>query len=271
MEKIHLHRDESIQVSTTSSLEDSEKQLTKNKAIRDLFETEPQIIFVLAGSMKYNEKKGRYESGSFSTSDQNSLKATGVALAAGGKDRVLAAAELHKAFPSVDIITTSRTRNQDEPTYAAVMKDELLQKGVPDERIVLEEDSVSTVTEYKEAIKLWNTHKWSSIVFITSNFHVLRARALLNHIEDFSDNDEELELITSFANSIRQGSLSVQFLGSAEILAIRDEHYKSLLQEVNASDGIQQRIAFEKKGVEQIASGTYDKRNLSKRIWEDEV
>lgn len=271
MEKIPLQKQETNKVYTTNNSEDSENRYARNEAIRSLFEVEQQVFFILAGSIKYSELKGRYESGSFSTVDQNSKKATGTALPAAGKDRVLAALELHDAFPNVDLITTSRTRNQDEPTYAAVMKDELLQKGVPDERIVLEEESVSTITEYKEAVKLWNEKQWTNIVFVSSNFHLPRARALLNHLEDFADNEEELASLTKFANSIRKGILTIQFLGSAEILSIRDERYKKLFAEVDASEGMQQRIAFEKKGVEQIASGTYDKRNLSKRIWEDEV
>ncbi len=271
MEKIPEQKLNSNEVHLSDINNVTEKRSAQNEAIRSLFEVEPQLFFILAGSMKYSELKGRHESGSFSTVDQNSKKATGTALPAAGKDRVLAALELHDAFPNVDLITTSRTRNQDVPTYAAVMKGELLQKGVPDERIILEEESVSTITEYKEAVKLWNEKQWTNIVFVSSNFHLPRARALLNHLEDFADNEEELASLTKFANSIRKGILTIQFLGSAEILSIRDERYKKLFAEVDASEGMQRRIEFEQKGVEQIASGTYDKRNLSKRIWENEV
>ncbi len=240
----------------------------KLSALRALIEGEPQAFFILVGAMKYNEIKKRYESGAFSDEDENSKLTTGVGLATGGKDRVIAAAEIHKAYPGAKIIAMSKTRDAAKPTYAAVTRDELLQKGVASESIVLEEESVNTITEYKEAAKIWQDKKWDSIAFISSDWHLPRCQELFNHIENFADTEAETELLREFADAVRSGALQVQFVGTTSVLSVRSSHYKPLFKALENYPALNARIEQEQKALRQIEEGNYGGRTLTKRMYD---
>jgi hypothetical protein len=238
--------------------------------LKTLLEGEPDAFFILVGAMKYNSQKGRYENGAFGDQDENSKLSTGKALATGGKDRMLATAELHLAYPGAFIVPMSKTRDDAKPTYAAVTREELLRKGVDESIIILEEESVSTITEYKEAIKIVLEKGWKNIVFVTSDWHLPRVKALFNHIENFADSDQEKEMMTTFAQMVREGKIQPQFLGSTDPLEIRSNHYKRLFDALDEFPGIQERIKTEMDAIEQIKSGTYAGRDIPKKIYEDQ-
>jgi hypothetical protein len=191
--------------------------------LRNLVQGTPAAFSILAGTMKYSEPKARYESGSFRDVDENSKLSTGMTQVTGGKDRVLAAAMMHTAFPEAVIVPMSKTRNADKPTYAAVAQAELIQKKVNPDRIILEENSVSTITEFKEAAKLWSKYQWPNLVFISSNWHLPRAEALFNHLENFSEGQPEEHVVTSFIHAIQTGALTIQFLSSTAVLIVKSK------------------------------------------------
>jgi len=253
-----------------NSIEKS-NQTEKFNQLRDLVEGVPDAFFILVGAMKFNENKNRYESGSFVDSDENSLRSTGLSLSTGGKDRVFAASEMHQAFPDATIVPMSRTRDESKPTYATVAKNELLQKGVAAEKILLEENSVSTITSYLEAAKLWSENKWQNIVFITSDWHLDRAQALLNHIENFTESDEEKAPLTEFVTALQQESLQIQFLSSTNILSIKSDKYATLFEQLRHDEGMQRRVEVENEALDQIRSGTYAGRSIPKKIWNDKL
>lgn len=241
----------------------------KLEKLKSLVEGDPQAFFILVGAMKYNEMKGRYENGAFGDADENSKLSTGTPLATGGKDRMLAAAEMHKAYPNAFIVPMSKTRDESKPTYAAVTKDELVRKGVDEDMIILEEESVSTITEYKEAIKITLEKDWKNIVFITSDWHLPRVKALFNHIENFADTEEEKEMAATFVQRVREGKIIPQFLGSTRVLETRSNHYEKLFDALERFSGIQERAKVEAGAVEQIKSGNYAGREIPKKIYED--
>lgn len=233
-------------------------------------EGEPDTFFILVGAMKYNDMKGRYENGAFGDADENSKLSTGTSLATSGKDRMLAAAEMHKVFPEAFIVPMSKTRDESKPTYAAVTKEELLRKGVDEDVILLEEESVSTITEYKEGIKMTLENGWKNIVFITSDWHLPRVKVLFNHIENFADTEEEKEMMTTFVQQVREGKIRPQFLGSTRVLEVRSNHYKRLFEALEDFPGIQERIRVEARAVDQIRAGNYANREVPKKIYEDQ-
>ena len=240
----------------------------KVPTVKELLDGEPDVVFILTGAMKDNRAEGRenpkiqrFESGSFSDVDQNSKLATG------GKDRMLAAAELHHLYPETSIVTMSRTRNPELPTYAEVMKGELERKGVPSEVIIEESESVDTITSIKQAARFIEEHDWKNIVFLSSDWHLPRVKALLNHVENFADTPEETVLLTRFTDRIKSGELSIQFIGSGQVLGPVSHHYQRLFENVAVDEGIQKRVALENKAIEQIRGGTYGKYSMTKKIF----
>lgn len=235
--------------------------IEKIPKVTELLEGEPEAVFILTGAMKYSEQKGRYESGSFSDKDENS------GLATGGKDRMLAAVELHHLYPKSTVVPMSRTRNSDLPTYAEVMQGELEWKGVPAEAILQESDSVDTITEFKQAARFIEEHGWQNVVFVSSDYHIPRVKALLNCIENFADTSDETELLKRFADGVRSGDLVVQYIGSGQVLGPVSSHYRNLFQKVSLDEGIQRRVALEEQALKQITEGTYGSYLLTKHIF----
>lgn len=240
------------------------------EALRNLVKGTPKAFCILVGPIEYKEQKGRYVTSSFGVGDENSARALGTALPAGGRDRVLATAEMHRVFPEAYVVAMTKSRDERKPTLARIVANELSEKGVDESKILLEEVSVDTITEYKEAAKLWKKHGWQSVVFILAAWHVPRAEALFNHIEDFADSDEEAKLLSEFAEAVKTGTLTVQFLDTTEVLSTRSSKFKWFFDEKLAKDpGMQARIVAEKGAVEQIKAGTYNKRTLTHKIWDD--
>jgi uncharacterized SAM-binding protein YcdF (DUF218 family) len=240
------------------------------KRLGKLVKGTPDAFFVLVGPIQFNEQKGRYVSSSFGAGDENSARALGTALPAGGRDRVLATAEMSHVFPNAFVVSMTRSRDEHRPTIASVVARELIMKGVDEDHVLLEEVSVDTITEYKEAAKFWKDKGWRNIIFILAEWHVPRATALFNHIEDFADTDEEKQLISEFVEAIKSGALTVQFLDTTKVLSTRSSKYKWFFEEKLAQNpGMQARIAAEKKGVAQIAAGAYAGKTLTHKIWED--
>lgn len=238
-------------------------------ALVGLVEGAPDAFFIFAGAMTYDETKGEYVTASFDTYDENSALAIGVPLPSGGRDRVLAACEMHDAFPEAYFVAMSKTRDGNKPTYASVIRKELLEKGVEDHRILFQDVSVDTVTELKETARLAMERGWNNAAIIVSKWQVPRAEALLNHIEDFADRDEET-LLSSFANAIKTETILVQFLDTTTVLSAINDTYTRFFGETLANDpGMLARIRAEAEGVRQIAKGTYGGRMLTHKIWEE--
>jgi hypothetical protein len=221
--------------------------------------------------MKFNDKKGIYESGSFEDVDENSKLSTGTSLATGGKDRMLATAHLHTMFPKAIVVPMSRTRDISKPTYAEITKVELVRKGVDPKQILLEEISVSTITEFKEAAKMWQEKKYKNIVFVSSNWHLPRAKALFNHLENFAESGEEEQTIGEFVKAIQEKKLIVQFVGSTEILSHKSSKYEKFFVAVEKSEGMLLRNEAEEKGKREIAEGRYANKLIPKKIWPNEL
>ncbi len=263
-------------------------KLTEGKldAVRDLFERTPDAVCILVGAMKETKLKdrdsddenakiptGEWRSGTFSDPDENGELATGTPMGTGGRDRVEAAAIIHQAFPEATIVPMSRPRASHKPTYAAVAQTELLQMGVAAEQILLEEVSASTITEFKEAVKLWKEHHWKSISFVSSNWHMPRVEALFNRLENFTNPDEQ-ELVGEFVLAIKSGELSIAFVGSTDVLEIKNPRYRQFIEKAEASPLMLLRIAAEKDTLEQMKNGHYGPlekggKLTPKKIWEE--
>lgn len=236
--------------------------------LKGLVDGVPDAFFIFAGAMKYDETRGEYVTASFDTHDENSALATGVPLPSGGRDRVLVACEMHDVFPEAYLVAMSKTRDGNKPTYASVTRKELLEKGVDDHRILLRDVSIDTVTELKETARLAIERGWSNVALIVSKWQVPRAEALLNHVEDFADRDED-DLLSSFTNAIKNGTLLVQFLDTTTILSTIHDTYRRFFEETLTGDsGMQARIRAEAESIRQIAGGTYGGRMLTHKIWE---
>lgn len=232
----------------------------KRSSIENIIEGTPDAVFVLTGSLKFKEQLGRWESGTYGDRDENS------GLVTGGKDRTIAAAEISKHFPDMTIVTMSRPRDPEKPTYAGVMAEELYRMHVPQENVVQETESTTTITEIKAIAKFVKQHGWRDILLLSSKYHLPRIQALLEHATDFSDDAAEAELLRGFAERINSGKTRVQLVGSDDILMGRDEHYRRYFDRLYTDPEYRKKVEAEQRAVRQIEeTRTYGHYKLSEK------
>jgi hypothetical protein len=222
----------------------------KPASLQELIGETPDAIVVVSGASKFNPKKGRYEMGSYSDTDDSGL-------VTGGKDRDIAAAELSQAFPESTLVTTSQNMNPDIPTYASIQKGELVHMGIPAEKIIEENVSYRTVDGLKNTLLMAKEKGWKRLVYITSPYHIARMQEFLGRILQFAADDQESIRLQAIHDDISGGKLIVKLLSSDEVLPFRSKHYTAYFDKVKQLPSYAARLAAEQKGVEDIRSGKY--------------
>lgn len=90
--------------------------------------------------------------------------------------RIVEAAILYKKYPKKIIVTGGRVYDRESPSESSVYRDVLVSLGVPQEDILLEEESRNTLENALYTKKLLDEMELSSITLITSATHMFRAK-----------------------------------------------------------------------------------------------
>lgn len=225
----------------------------------------PAALFIMTGAIKESQRKNEdCRSVTYGDTEvQGYDKYFGMIMA--GRDRVIAAAELGKTFPGMTLVAMSnidRRRRSD----ASIVADELKKRGIPEEQMLLEENSVSTFTELVEMVKLAVKNNWSKIAIVSTGFHIPRIRKMMDNLESImSYNDPEFfEAIKVF----RDKNINVYFISADDVLASVSSHYKKLIAEVRQKPGYANMLESEQRGMHAIAEGTYKVANHFVRSYE---
>ena len=93
--------------------------------------------------------------------------------------RLNKAAEYHKNNPDAVIIVSGGQGPQEDITEALAMKRYLVDKGIDESKIIMEEKSTSTITNFRYSREIMEREglSLSSVVFVTNAYHVYRAAA----------------------------------------------------------------------------------------------
>jgi len=85
--------------------------------------------------------------------------------------------EYHTKNPDAVIICSGGQGPQEDIPEALAMKRYLVEKGVPEEKIIMEDKSTSTITNFRNsyAIMTEKGMSTSSVVFVTNGYHVYRS------------------------------------------------------------------------------------------------
>lgn len=216
----------------------------------------PQAIFILSGGTEWSKERGYY------TLSYDEPDFTG--LASGAHFRVVAAAEIAKCFPEIKIVPTGKLiihgikEKEHFPNDAKVIADELVAMGVDCNQIILEENSVSTLTELLEMIKMARVNNWSRLGIITSRWHVARVKMMYEKLETIEGlcTTEEVTMIKEFKSS---GAM-VAIIAAEDITDEVSEEYRKTIQEVERRDSYKERLMSEQKGIEDLKAGRYKVR-----------
>jgi len=97
-------------------------------------------------------------------------------------DRATRAAELFREGKAPVIVASGR-RLRPNAGIAELMEHDLIERGVPKEKIVrLAHDADSTREEAEAALRLVKERKWHSVIVVTSNYHTRRARYIFRRV-----------------------------------------------------------------------------------------
>lgn len=200
----------------------------------------PDAVVVLAAGIK-QDAKGSWVSTDLSFADDKRG-------APGGKLRVLAGAALATHYSTAVIVTgggkgydARKNAPDNRPLLAEILCNELIARGIPKERIVLERKSNTTYQELQELEKLAFRRRWGRIVVVTSRYHLDRVRAMI-----------EAKFTRFSQNAI------LEPVSAEDTLIANDRaRWEALIEKEYASAYMRARRAREERSIEQIHSGVY--------------
>jgi uncharacterized SAM-binding protein YcdF (DUF218 family) len=97
-------------------------------------------------------------------------------------DRATRAAELLREGKAPLIVASGR-RLRPNAGIAELMEHDLIERGVPRDKIVrLAHDADNTREEAEALVKLAQERKWRSVIVVTSNYHTRRARYIFHRV-----------------------------------------------------------------------------------------
>lgn len=192
-------------------------------------------LAILGGGLKNDN--GRWRTTNFNESDDFGI--------AGDRIRVVAGAILFLRNLS-DIIIALGGRGQYEsilgvPPIAEVLKQELIELGVPHNKIILEIQSGNTHQQLKFVNLLVKLKNMGTVCIISNEWHLPRIRAILEHSPYLEGLASHLELL------------------SGEEIAIQYDkaNWESIIIKARRSNEMKKRIALEQKGIIDIKEERY--------------
>jgi len=97
-------------------------------------------------------------------------------------DRVTRGAQLFREGRAPVIVASGR-RLRPNAGIAELMEHDLVERGVPREKIVrFSHDGDSTLEEAQSLVRIVKERKWRSVIVVTSNFHTRRARYIFQRV-----------------------------------------------------------------------------------------
>jgi uncharacterized SAM-binding protein YcdF (DUF218 family) len=97
-------------------------------------------------------------------------------------DRATRAAELFREGKAPLVVASGR-RLRPNAGIAELMEHDLIERGVPKEKILrFAQDADSTKEEAEALAKLAKTRKWRKVIVVTSNYHTRRARYIFRRV-----------------------------------------------------------------------------------------
>lgn len=208
---------------------------------------QPDVFFSFSGGVGPSPRPEAYRSLPYSSVSEHGI-------ATGGRTRVIATAEIAKAFPELPIITNSYNRfDPKEPTMASIIKQELIQRGVDEGRIEEETNSFSTVTQLTEMIKLSVKEGWKRVAVMTNEYHQPRVQAMLDRLDTIIDDAEFQKTLAAF----REQGTEVVLVNAEPVMRITDPHFAAYLERVEQTPQYQHTLATEAQGLKDLEAGRY--------------
>ncbi|MFA6322259.1 MAG: YdcF family protein [Candidatus Buchananbacteria bacterium] len=199
--------------------------------------TEAAII-ILGGGLVKNEN-GHWRTANFNEGDYAGI--TGDYL------RVEAGAYYLQNNPQSLVIASGGysqfKEDEGAPTLAQVIADELRSLGVPPERIILEDRSISTYTQLLEVAKILRDRGINEATIISNEYHLPRIREFIDQRPELREMFKGVDINIESAEKI--------------VLESDPRRWEKEIKDAYSSPDMQHRIAMEEKGVEDMRKSNY--------------
>lgn len=194
------------------------------------------VAIVLGGGIRLFN--GKYTSTSYQEGTEKGF---------GGRSRVVTAAIFyHSGLASHFIVSTGKTHpHPDAPTEAAIMRTELIDYGVPDSCITIEDKSLNTLENAVEVARILRTDKFKQarqIALISNSYHLRRSLTFFA-AQGLTGEGRHLTLISS----------------DRVIIEIMPELRQSIIDLYN-SPSMKARIKREAQGIRDFHARRYEPR-----------
>ena len=141
------------------------------------------LVFGLVVLITFSSFLAIYGRNDNATYDENAVIVLGCGIrgervSVGLAKRLNKAYEYHLQNPKAVIIVSGGQGPQEDIPEALAMKRYLVDKGVPESQIIMEDKSTSTITNFRNSYKIMYENNLSeySVVFVTNGYHVYRAK-----------------------------------------------------------------------------------------------
>ncbi|MBI2023003.1 YdcF family protein [Candidatus Giovannonibacteria bacterium] len=168
--------------------------------------------------------------------------------APGGYLRIVAGSLLFKKNPDRSLLVLgekgkSKLVLPKELFLSSIMKRELIELGVPENKVMEERKTNSTYEQLKALVVIADNNTVGQIDLISNRYHLPRIRAMLDFGPDLKGHPS---------------AKKINLVEAEKVLLDSDySRWNEVIQKAYDSSELQELIAKEKEGAEQIRSGTY--------------
>lgn len=198
-----------------------------------------EAIVIVGGGLK-READGRWRTTTFEDKGDN----FGLS---GDKLRVIAASYLYKENPKMFIVALGgkgQLKNiQNAPNVSAIIKKELIDLGVAEEKIIEENNSGTTYQQLEELKKIIKEKKLKYIMIVSNEYHLPRIKAMIEALPQLKEMSK---------------LINIELIAAEKVLLDYDrETWQEIIKIVYNSQAMKKRIQLEQKGIKDIKEGRY--------------
>lgn len=166
----------------------------------------------------------------------------------GDRLRIDAASYLYLDIPTARFIVSGGKGhlqiNPNAPAMAPIMRKELLEIGVPDDHIIVDDKTNGTYRQIMAIERYRKEYGFNAFGVISNDFHLSRIDAMCKHLEPLP------RLLIH---------IQITLISAEQVCIGADKKYwEPIIHKVYQSDAMKKRITLEQKGVADIIAGHYD-------------
>ncbi|HLC89329.1 MAG TPA: YdcF family protein [Patescibacteria group bacterium] len=197
-----------------------------------------KIIVILGGGLK-KEKNGLWRTTRFTEGDNFGVS--------GDYIRIYAAYYLVRKLKDYLIIAVGGRgqlkKIKGAPAVSQVLKKELIDLGVPKNKILLETKSGKTSSQLWELAKILKQRKITQINLISNGYHLPRIKAMIDHVSELKKAYKKIKINFISAEKV--------------IIAVDRKKWDRAIKTAYRSKALKERIKLEKQGITDLKKGVY--------------